>query len=157
LSINFSYSKQLETRGVYPRVFSANVLLQVLLFNGYVLAQQSLASDRLNVLLIAVDDLRPELGWYGVSTIKTPYIDRLAQRGIVFQYAYCQSAICAPSRASLLTGLRPDKAGVHDLFTSIRKANPDIVTLPQKKIKRKKIICPKASSIVNKCKDSIIR
>jgi arylsulfatase A-like enzyme len=84
-----------------------------------------------NVLFIAADDLRPELGCYGVSQIQTPAIDRLAERGVLFQNAYCQSAICAPSRASLLTGLRPDLSGVNDLVTSVREKNPDIVTLPQ--------------------------
>ena len=61
-----------------------------------------------NVLFFAVDDLRPELGTYGYDMIKSPNIDSLASKSIVFERAYCQVAVCSPSRASLLTGRRPD-------------------------------------------------
>jgi iduronate 2-sulfatase len=84
-----------------------------------------------NVLFIAVDDLRPELGCYGNTVVKTPNIDRLAQRGIVFNRAYCQQAVCSPSRSSLLTGKRPDATQVWDLQTHFRVALPDTITLPQ--------------------------
>lgn len=87
--------------------------------------------QRLNVLFIVSDDLRPELGCYGNSIIKTPNIDRLAQRGMVFNRAYCQQAVCSPSRSSALTGTRPDTTRVWDLKTHFRKALPDVVTLPQ--------------------------
>jgi len=86
---------------------------------------------RPNVLFIAVDDLRPELGCYGAKHIHSPNIDRLAQRGRVFQHAYCQEAICSPSRTSLLTGLRPDSTQIYDLTTHFRENVPDVVTLPQ--------------------------
>lgn len=84
-----------------------------------------------NVLFITVDDLRPELGAYGKNYVISPNIDRLAARGVVFQRAYSQQAICNASRASFLTGLRPDSTGVYDLVTHFRKKVPDVVTLPQ--------------------------
>ena len=61
-----------------------------------------------NVLMIAIDDLRPALGCFGDETAITPNIDRLAKRGMVFNQAHCQQAVCCPSRHSMLTGLRPD-------------------------------------------------
>ena len=90
---------------------------------------------RPNVLFIAIDDLKPLLGCYGASWIKSPNIDRLASRGTRFTANYCQVSFCAPSRFSLLTGLRPDTTNIvvnpakqDDL---LRKRFPDIVTLPQ--------------------------
>ncbi|GAA4469704.1 sulfatase [Nibrella saemangeumensis] len=84
-----------------------------------------------NVLFITVDDLRPLLGCYGDTLVKTPNIDKLASRGLLFNRAYCQQAVCAPSRASLLTGKRPETIRIFDLETPVRKAVPDVVTLPQ--------------------------
>jgi iduronate 2-sulfatase len=91
------------------------------------------AADRpkLNVLFIAVDDLRPTIGCYGDSLAITPNIDRLAARGILFNRAYCQQAVCSPSRTSLLTGLRPDTTRIYDLQTHFRKTIPEAVTLPE--------------------------
>lgn len=89
------------------------------------------AANKPNVLFIAVDDLRPELGCYGNKVVKTPNIDRIAARGIVFNHAYCQQAVCSPSRTSLLTGRRPDATKVWDLETHFRVALPDAITLPQ--------------------------
>ena len=86
---------------------------------------------RKNILFIAVDDLRTELGCYGVDQIKTPNIDRLAKQGVVFNHAYCQQAVSSPTRTSLLTGLRPDATKVYDLVTHFRSTVPDVVTLPQ--------------------------
>jgi iduronate 2-sulfatase len=89
------------------------------------------AADKPNVLLICVDDLKPILGCYGDKMVKSPNIDRLAARGVCFEQAYCNQAVCAPSRNSLLTGLRPQTLGIYDLATNFRKAVPDAVTLPQ--------------------------
>ncbi len=85
----------------------------------------------MNVLMIAVDDLRPQMGCYGDPDALTPHMDELARRGTVFERAYCQQAVCNPSRASLLTGLRPDTLRVWNLATHFRKNRPDAVTLPQ--------------------------
>jgi iduronate 2-sulfatase len=86
---------------------------------------------RKNVLFVAVDDLRPELGCYGNRQIISPNIDRLADEGVVFKRAYCQQAACNPSRASLMTGLRPDSSKVWDLCVHFRDTVPNVVTIPQ--------------------------
>jgi len=86
---------------------------------------------RPNILFIPVDDLRPDLGCYGSTSLLSPNIDRLAADGVTFTRAYCQQSVCNPSRASLLTGLRPDSIQVWDLRTSFRDVVPEVVTLPQ--------------------------
>ena len=88
-------------------------------------------TSKMNVLFVAADDLKPALGCAGDPHAKTPNIDRLAAHGNVFTRAYCQQAVCSPSRSSLLTGRRPDSTRVYDLVTHFRKALPDVVTLPQ--------------------------
>jgi iduronate 2-sulfatase len=92
-------------------------------------AQQN--TTKRNVLFIAIDDLKPILGCYGDSIIKTPNIDRLAKLGTVFKSNYCQQAVCGPTRASLMTGMRPDYTKVWDLKTKMRDINPNIVSIPQ--------------------------
>lgn len=89
------------------------------------------AADKPNILFIAVDDLRPEFGAYGFDYIKSPNLDRLAKSGITFKRAYCQQAVCSPSRSSLMTGTRPDTTKVWDLETHFRTALPNVVTLGQ--------------------------
>lgn len=84
-----------------------------------------------NILFIAIDDLKPVLGCYGNTIVKTPNIDRLAKRGTVFLQNYCQQAVCGPTRASLMTGMRPDYTKVWDLKTRMRDVNPNIISLPQ--------------------------
>ncbi len=84
-----------------------------------------------NVLFIAIDDLRPELACYGVDAIHSPNIDALAASGVQFDRAYCQLAVCNPSRVSVLTGLRPDSSKVWTLDVRFRDTVPGVVTLPQ--------------------------
>jgi len=98
---------------------------------GFAAAPAAAGTNRLNVLFVVSDDLRPELGCYGNPVIQSPNIDRLARRGLVFNRAYCQQAVCSPSRSSVLTGMRPDTSKVWDLNTHFRKALPDVATLPQ--------------------------
>lgn len=89
------------------------------------------AAEKPNVLFIAVDDMRPTFGAYGDGFVKSPNLDRLAAGGVTFTHAYCQQAVCSPSRTSLLTGKRPDATRVWDLVTHFRDNIPQTVTLPQ--------------------------
>ena len=92
---------------------------------------QAAETKPLNVLFIAVDDLRPEINASGSNVIKTPNLDRIAAKGTTFDRAYCQQAVCSPSRSSLMTGRRPDATRVWDLETHFRTALPDAVTVAQ--------------------------
>lgn len=85
----------------------------------------------MNVLFIIVDDLRPQMGCYGLKNMVTPNIDKLASSSVMFRSNYCQQAVCSPSRTSLLTGCRPDTTKVYDLVKFFRETLPDVVTLPQ--------------------------
>ena len=89
------------------------------------------AQDRPNILLILVDDLKPAIGCYGDPLAKTPNIDRLAARGVRFERAYCNQAVCAPSRNNLLLGTRSTSLGIYSLGRNFRQAAPDAVTMPQ--------------------------
>ncbi len=87
--------------------------------------------DRPNVLLIMVDDLKPALGCYGDSVAQTPHIDSLAARGMRFDLAYCNQAVCAPSRFTLMLGSHPTSTGLYGLGSQLRQIVPEAVTLPQ--------------------------
>jgi iduronate 2-sulfatase len=89
------------------------------------------AADKPNVLLVLVDDLKPALGCYGDAAAKTPNLDRLASRGMRFDLAYCNQAVCAPSRFTLMLGSHSTSTGLYDLGSRLRHRLPDAVTLPQ--------------------------
>lgn len=106
----------------------------VLFAVGLVMSWATVCADDarpVNVLMIAVDDLRPELACYGATHIHSPNIDRLAAQGVRFDRAYCQVAVCGASRASLLSGCRPETTNCWDYKTPLRAKMPDVLSLPQ--------------------------
>lgn len=113
------------------RSFQSLVALAVALLPQLTQVDASNKDNRPNVLFIAVDDLNTMLGCYGDPEARSPNIDRLASRGVLFNRAYCQQAVCNPSRASLMTGRRPDTLKVWNLRKHFRKTFPDVVTLPE--------------------------
>ncbi|WP_246114419.1 sulfatase-like hydrolase/transferase [Rubripirellula tenax] len=104
----------------------------VCLFTGFVVGFTSVhADERPNVLLILVDDLKPALGCYGDPIAKTPNIDALAARGMRFDLAFCNQAVCAPSRFTLMLGSHSTSTGLYGLGSPLRQVLPDAVTMPQ--------------------------
>ena len=106
------------------------VLISILLIISCSTSQEA-KDTKHNVLFISIDDLRPALGVYGDSIVHSPHIDQIASEGCTFMETFCQSAVCAPSRASLMTGLRPDSTRVWHLGDKFREINPATVTMPQ--------------------------
>ena len=105
-------------------------MVRVLILFFFLFSFKSIQAQK-NILFISVDDLKPMFNSYGHEDMITPNIDALAAKGTSFLNTSTQQAICAPSRASLLTGLYPDNTRVWDLETQIRDENPNVVTLPQ--------------------------
>jgi arylsulfatase A-like enzyme len=125
-----------RTIGIWTRCFAGDSLPSLALIISLSLAFPDPAvanapAEPLNVLFIAVDDLRPDLGAYGNPVVHTPNLDRLAAEGLLFTRAYCMVAICHPSRAAVLTGKRPTTSGIYEFRPEIREAMPQVVTLPQ--------------------------
>jgi uncharacterized sulfatase len=92
---------------------------------------EPLANGKKNILFIAADDLNCDISAYGVTQVKTPNLNRLAKMGMRFDNAYCQQPLCGPSRASIMTGMRPNSIGCFTLKDSLRTRKPNIVTLGQ--------------------------
>lgn len=115
----------------------ALALFHLLVLRGDPAAAQVPQSDkpagarRPNVLFIASDDMRPQLGCYGDRLVKSPNLDRLAGQGMVFRRAFCQQALCSPSRISLLSGRHIWTTRIYEIGPTLRSTMPDIVTLPQ--------------------------
>ncbi len=114
-------------------VLKTRILILVALLLLVCLADETPAqpTERPNVLLILVDDLKPALGVYGDPYAVTPNIDALANRGMRFDRAYCNQAVCAPSRNHLMTSTRSTSSGIYDLGRNFRSAHPNAVTLTQ--------------------------
>ncbi len=112
-------------------LFGISILILVLYsFNSLTTKSTDILVKK-NILFIAIDDMKPILGAYGDNFAISPNIDRLAEQGVVFNNNHCQYAVCGPSRASLLSGQRPDQTKIIDLKTLIRDKRPNVTTLPQ--------------------------
>ena len=103
----------------------AALLLSVLLYASPAHANKP------NVLFIICDDLNCDLNCYGHPLVQSPNIDRLAQRGVRFENAYCQYPLCGPSRASFMTGLYPDQTHIHRNAMTVRQTLPRVQTMTQ--------------------------
>ena len=119
------------------QVFTLFVLISILFIScketksDSTIQNQKVEKKKPNILFITIDDLNTTLGYYGNTQIKSPRIDKLASQGTAFINNHCQQALCGPSRASFLSGLRPDKGRIWELFTQVREANPNMVSLPE--------------------------
>ena len=104
------------------------LILELVTALGFAAVQ---AAQKPNVLLILVDDLKPAMGCYGDNAAITPNMDALARRGMRFDMAYCNQAVCAPSRFTLMLGAHSTSTGLYGLGSHLRKAYPGAVTMPQ--------------------------
>lgn len=116
--------------GLVPAFLVAAFLVVIGTVSVHAIDTESAATPH-NVLFIAVDDMKPLLDCYGDKTAIAPAMERIASGGTIFSNAQCQWPVCGPSRASLMTSLRPEATGVMNLKTSMREKNPDVLTLPQ--------------------------
>ena len=109
-------------------------ILGITIFYGFITIFNSsdklVTDEKKNVLFIIIDDLNTTLGTYGHPTVLTPNIDKLAEQGIQFNNAYCNYAVCNPSRSSFLTGVRPETIGITDNRTTLQSVLGDRITLP---------------------------
>lgn len=112
-------------------VFRNIILLTVLVGLWSCEKSNSKIPEKPNILLLYMDDLRPELSCYGASKIISPNIDALASKGIRFNNAYCNVPVCGASRASMLTGMLPTKSRFLNYDTFVEKETPEAITLPQ--------------------------
>lgn len=119
----------MELLNVLNKVISTISLAAIVVFAIPIPAFSS--GSKPNVLFIMIDDLRPQLGCYGQNQMKTPNIDALAKKGVIFNNAFCQAPICGASRASLLTGIRPTKFRYIDYDTEADKEAPGVTDLPR--------------------------
>lgn len=107
------------------------IFLLILLFTISTIGIAQENSTPKNILFIAVDDLKPMLNVYGENQMHTPNFDRLAEMGVIFENAHVQQAVCGPSRASIMTGMYPDRTKVWDLHTDFRESAPELLSMPE--------------------------
>ena len=117
---NYKYTKKNYSRSLVQWLLSITLVLILTSCSEY----QKVSENKPNILFIAVDDLRPELGCYDNTWIQSPNIDKLAAGGVLFNRAYCQVPVCGASRASLMTGLRPTPERFYNYKTAVDKDVP---------------------------------